>query len=71
MLMMGLFIIQLLAGLVNLLLLAPVWMQLVHLFIADLVWITLVLLFASNFAVVDHQEQQAFEIDGTLATSKG
>ena len=43
----GLFLIQLLAGLVNLVLLAPVWMQLVHLFLADLVWISLVLLTAA------------------------
>lgn len=43
----GLFIIQLLAGLINLVLLAPVWMQLVHLFLADLVWISLVLLTAA------------------------
>jgi heme A synthase len=42
-----LFFIQLLAGVVNLVLLAPVWMQLVHLFLADMVWISLVLLTAS------------------------
>jgi len=36
--------IQLLAGLVNFLLQAPVWMQIVHLLIADLLWISLVLL---------------------------
>lgn len=36
--------IQLLAGLINLVLKAPVWMQLVHLLIADLLWISLVLL---------------------------
>ena len=41
------FFIQLLAGVVNLVLLAPVWMQLVHLFLADMVWISLVLLTAS------------------------
>jgi len=35
------------AGVVNLLLLAPVWMQLVHLLLADLLWITLVLLSAA------------------------
>jgi heme A synthase len=35
---------QIVAGVVNLLLLAPVWMQLVHLLLADLLWITLVLL---------------------------
>lgn len=42
-----LFILQLSAGLLNVFLLAPVWMQLVHLLLADLVWITLVLLSAS------------------------
>jgi len=42
-----LFFIQLLAGVVNLVLLAPVWMQLVHLFLADMVWISLVLLTAA------------------------
>ena len=37
---------QLLAGLANLLLLAPAWMQMVHLLLADLLWISLVLLCA-------------------------
>lgn len=41
------FFIQLLAGLINVLLLAPVWLQLVHLLLADLVWITYVLFCAS------------------------
>lgn len=45
-----LFVIQLAAGLVNLLLAAPVWMQIIHLFLADSVWITLVLLAAVTFA---------------------
>ena len=36
------------AGAVNLVLLAPIWMQMVHLLIADLVWISLVLLCAST-----------------------
>jgi heme A synthase len=35
------------AGLLNLVLLAPVWMQMVHLLLADLLWIALVLLCAS------------------------
>jgi heme A synthase len=39
--------IQLLAGMVNFLLQAPVWMQVVHLLIADLLWISLVVLCAS------------------------
>jgi len=38
---------QLLAGAVNLVLLAPVWMQMVHLLLADLLWISLVVLCAS------------------------
>lgn len=38
--------LQIGAGIVNLTLLAPVWMQLVHLLLADLVWISLVLLAA-------------------------
>jgi len=37
-------ITQLVAGVVNVVLLAPVWMQLLHLLLADLLWITLVLL---------------------------
>jgi len=43
----GIFIFQLGAGLLNVFLLAPVWMQLIHLLLADLVWITLILLTAS------------------------
>jgi heme A synthase len=40
--------LQFAAGVTNLILLAPVWMQIVHLFLADMVWIALVLLAASN-----------------------
>ena len=36
--------VQLIAGTMNLVLLAPIWMQIVHLLFADLVWISLVLL---------------------------
>lgn len=35
--------VQLLAGLANVLLAAPIWMQMVHLVVADLLWITLVM----------------------------
>lgn len=41
------FVTQLVAGFVNVLLLAPVWMQMVHLLLADLLWILLVLTSAS------------------------
>ena len=46
---------QIVAGVVNLLLLAPVWMQIVHLLLADLLWITLVLLSAAMLAVATEQ----------------
>jgi heme A synthase len=42
--------LQLVAGLTNVLLLAPIWMQLVHLLLADAVWISLVLLGAQALA---------------------
>ena len=45
--LIGLFFFQLGVGVVNVLLLAPVWLQLVHLLLADLVWIGLVLMTAS------------------------
>ncbi len=47
--LIGLFFLQIAGGLVNLFLLAPVWMQLVHLLMADLVWIALVLLGVEAF----------------------
>ena len=42
--------VQLLAGLVNVWLKAPVWMQLLHLFLAYAVWLLFVLLMASSLA---------------------
>lgn len=54
-----LVIVQLCAGVVNLLLLAPVWMQLVHLLLADLLWLALVLLAASVLARSAHANRPA------------
>lgn len=45
----SLLILQLLAGLINIILLAPVWMQLLHLFMSDVIWICLVLFAADIF----------------------
>lgn len=39
-----LYLAQLFAGVINIILLAPVWMQLAHLLLADLLWIAFVLL---------------------------
>jgi heme A synthase len=44
----GLLAAQLAAGILNVVLLAPVWMQMMHLLLADGVWIALVLLCADN-----------------------
>ena len=42
---------QMAAGILNLLLLAPIWMQIVHLLFADLLWISLVLLAAETLKI--------------------
>jgi heme A synthase len=47
----GIFVLQLLVGAFNVVLKAPVAMQLIHLFISDMIWITLVLLAANALAV--------------------
>jgi len=44
-------LLQLGAGMLNLLLLAPVWMQIVHLFLADFVWVALTLLTFSSLGL--------------------
>jgi heme o synthase len=49
-LMIALFMAQMGAGLLKLMLSAPIWMQLVHLMCADLLWITVVLLAAASLA---------------------
>jgi heme a synthase len=42
--------VEIVLGIVNVLLLAPVWLQLVHLLVADLVWLALVLLASASLA---------------------
>lgn len=54
--LMLLFGIQLAAGTLNLVLLAPIWMQVVHLLLADLTWIALALLAAATFSKSPSQE---------------
>jgi heme A synthase len=46
----ALVLIQIAAGVVNVVLLAPVWLQLVHLLLADLTWIAVVLAGARRLA---------------------
>jgi heme A synthase len=46
----GVVLLQIGAGFLNLLLLAPTWMQVVHLLLADLLWISLTLFAAAALA---------------------
>lgn len=41
--LIGLFALQLVLGFINMILMAPVWLQIVHLLVSDLVWAALVL----------------------------
>lgn len=52
-----LVLIQFAAGLINVYLLAPVWMQIVHLLLADIIWITLILFCANHF--VDEEVRES------------
>lgn len=61
-LLAGTFVLQLGVGLVNVALLAPIWMQLVHLFVADLVWMALVYLAAATLSVQTSPETPAVNV---------
>lgn len=54
--LMMLYVVQILAGGVNVVLKAPVWMQIVHLLLSDIIWVVLVLLAAVSLSAV-RQEQ--------------
>ncbi len=57
--LMMLVVIQLVAGAANLLLHAPIWLQIAHLLLSDLIWIALVLLTTTSFAQQPHKEAVA------------
>jgi heme A synthase len=61
--MMSLVGTQMAAGMANLFLLAPVWMQLVHLLLADLLWISVVLLAAVSLAPEKTLKRRALAAD--------
>lgn len=62
----ALILIQGLAGALNVVLLAPIWLQIVHLLLSDAIWITLVLYTASALARVE-AEAAPPEISPTAA----
>lgn len=67
--LISLFLVQLGVGVLNVSLLAPVWLQLVHLLLADLVWIVLVLLLASTLAV-EKVSAGAFDLPAGLSAAE-
>jgi heme A synthase len=69
----GLVVLQVFCGFANLLLLAPVWLQLVHLLLADALWIAFVLLAsaAREPAVVLAHAPRRAGAPGALAAGEG
>ena len=65
-LQIGFVVVQMILGGLNLLLHAPVWMQLLHLFMADLVWVNLIL-FAVTLLAKDEVEETISEEKSVLA----
>ncbi len=59
----GAYLAQMLCGLVNVVLRAPVWIQMPHLLLADAFWIGLVLLTASTLGEPDGGELEASSLD--------
>ncbi len=53
---MMLYVVQLIAGAVNVVLKAPVWMQIVHLLLSDLIWVVLVVMSAAALATAPQQQ---------------
>ncbi len=66
--LMFVYAVQLVAGGINLLLLAPVWMQLIHLLLADFVWIMLIITSAARLTP-DWEEPKIPVPEVSLATS--
>jgi heme A synthase len=59
----ALVLVQLGAGAVNMLLHAPIWLQLVHLLLSDLVWIALVLLGCATLQQPAHEPSAGFSLN--------
>jgi len=64
----ALTLVQWSLGVVNLILMAPVWMQLVHLLFADLLWLCLVLFSAELIAPIEQRAVSAPQTSGPVST---
>ncbi len=60
---------QLAAGALNVIILAPVWMQILHLLLADLVWVILVLFSAQVLRRSQHADEQAADVRPVFSSS--
>ena len=69
--MMRLVFVQLVAGVVNVILLAPVWMQIVHLLLADLVWISFFLTAAQALSGREGLDLRGITFDKGLRGFRG
>ncbi len=67
----GLLIIQIIGGVINVLLAAPVWMQLVHLLLADLSWIALIILGIESLETADETSFATAEQSQELSPMMG
>jgi heme A synthase len=65
----SIIMLQLFAGLINVILLAPVWLQLVHLLLADAVWSGLILFTAATLSIESESVISEEIRDITLSTS--
>jgi heme A synthase len=65
----SIIMLQLFAGLINVILLAPVWLQLVHLLLADAVWSGLILFTAATLSIESKSVISEEIRDITLSTS--
>lgn len=63
--------LQLAVGAINVILLAPVWIQLVHLFVADLLWIAFVLFGACALAVDVRRPVPGHPVGGASSSPTG
>ena len=68
-LLFGIITLQMVAGVVNVLLLVPIWMQMVHLILADALWIALVIVTA--IALRKPEKAQLYQPDLMLHASNG
>jgi heme A synthase len=67
----GLYFVQLSSGALNVVLLAPIWMQLLHLLLSDVLWILLVLFAAVVFAQRAAFQSETIKVQPAVRAGRG